>query len=375
MMPRKIVIMKETRRSLLYPDYKEGHKKLRITLELLQWKVSNGVSDKGFNELLMLIKNLLPKGNKLPATTYEAKDFVCPLGLEVQKIHACPNDCILYRRDYKDLESCPVCKASHYNIKCDDAGDIEGKSPRNKKHAKVIQWHKEECKQDDMLRHPADGSQWRKIERTYLEFTEDARNIRFGLSMDGMNLFSEMSSSHSTWPMTLCMYNLPPWLCVKRKFIMMPSLIQVPKQPGNDIDVYLQLLVEELLLLWTKGVIDPDNLTSLQDDVVQCLLSAGGVMIDPDYGMTIMDLKNTTYRDEPFVLAVDLTQVFYVKDMSTKPQKRTRKNVPLSHKEPKRHIVLPGKRKIMGVEDIADEEDYNQLDDAPPFRVEVDTSI
>ncbi|WVZ52987.1 hypothetical protein U9M48_003982 [Paspalum notatum var. saurae] len=69
-----------------------------------------------------------------------------------------------------------------------------------------------------------------------------------------MNLFSEMSSSHSTWLMTLRMYTLPPWLCVKQKFILMLELIQGPKQPGNDIDVYQQLLVEELLLLWTEGV-------------------------------------------------------------------------------------------------------------------------
>jgi hypothetical protein len=38
--------------------------------------------------------------------------------------------------------------------------------------------------------------------------------------------------------------------CMKRKFIMMPALILGPKQPGNDIDVYLRPLVEELLLLW-----------------------------------------------------------------------------------------------------------------------------
>ena len=30
----------------------------------------------------------------------------------------------------------------------------------------------------------------------------------------------------------------------------MPVLIPGPKQPGNDIDVYLRPLVEELLLLW-----------------------------------------------------------------------------------------------------------------------------
>ena len=65
-----------------------------------------------------------------------------------------------------------------------------------------------------------------------------------------MNPFGEMSSGHSTWPVTLCMYNLPPWLCMKRKFIMMPVLILGTKQPGNDIDVYLRPLVKELLLLW-----------------------------------------------------------------------------------------------------------------------------
>src|SRR5664279_640408 len=126
---------------------------------------------------------------------------------------------------------------------------------QNKEHAKLLRWHKEDRKKDAMLRHPADGSQWRKIEREFPNFAGDARNLRFGLSTDGMNPFGEQSCSHSTWPLTLCIYNLPPWLCMKRKFIMMPVLIQGPKQPGNDIDVYLRPLVEELLQLWNeKGV-------------------------------------------------------------------------------------------------------------------------
>ena len=37
-----------------------------------------------------------------------------------------------------------------------------------------------------------------------------------------------------------------------RKFIIMPVLIQGSKQPGNDIDVYLRPLVDELLQLWAK---------------------------------------------------------------------------------------------------------------------------
>ena len=115
-----------------------------------------------------------------------------------------------------------------------------------------MRWHKEERKRDGMLRHPADGSQRRNLDRAFPEFDVDARNIRLGLSTDGMNPFGEMSSSHSTWPVTVCIYNLPPWLCMKRKFIMMPVLIQGSKQPGNDIDVFLRLLVDELLQLWSE---------------------------------------------------------------------------------------------------------------------------
>ena len=47
-----------------------------------------------------------------------------------------------------------------------------------------------------------------------------------------------------------------------------------------------------------------------------------------------------------------------MKDMSIGPRKHTVK----SDDEPKRHIVLPGKRKIIGVEDISDKsEDFDQL--------------
>jgi len=47
-------------------------------------------------------------------------------------------------------------------------------------------------------------------------------------------------------------------------------------------------------------------------------VTGGGVTVDKDYEMTTVDLNNVGYKDEPFVLAVDVNQVFYVKDMSTK---------------------------------------------------------
>jgi hypothetical protein len=94
----------------LYPNCKDGNIKLGTTLELLQWKAETGLSGKGFEKLLNIMKKKLPKDNELPDSTYEAKKVICPLGLEVKKIHACINDCILYRsEEYENLEGCPVC--------------------------------------------------------------------------------------------------------------------------------------------------------------------------------------------------------------------------------------------------------------------------
>jgi hypothetical protein len=88
--------------------------------------------------------------------------------------------------------------------------------------------------------------------------------------------------------------------------------------------------------------------------------------------MTIIDLNNLGYRDEQFVLAQDVTQVFYIKNMSRKSKKGINKQTD----EAKRHIVLSGKRNIIGVEDKTDVlEDYNNFVDIPPFVVNADPCI
>ena len=102
----------------------------------------------------------------------------------------------------------------------------------------------------------------------------------------------------------------------------------------------------------------------------------GGVNVDPKYGMTTVDVKNLGYDTEPFVLANDVARVFYVKDMSSRPKKRKDKEANTSYGEPKRDIVLLGKRNIVGVEDKTDmSEDYNKFDEIPPFTVKTDPSI
>ena len=58
---------------------------LHSVLELLKLKARNGWSDKSFTDLLVLLKDMLPKANKLPCNTYRAKKLIALLALDVQK--------------------------------------------------------------------------------------------------------------------------------------------------------------------------------------------------------------------------------------------------------------------------------------------------
>nr|ABB47542.1 transposon protein, putative, CACTA, En/Spm sub-class [Oryza sativa Japonica Group] len=174
---------------------------------------------------------------------------------------------------YADLDACPVCKASRYKRK-KSVG--EGKKSKrggpakvvwylpiidrfkrifaNPNEAKLVRWHATERRNDGLLRHPADSIQWRNIDRKHKDFAANPRNMRICLCTDGMNPFGDMSSSHSTWPVLIANFNLPPWLCFKRKYIMLCLLIQGSRQPVNDIDVFLEPVIDDLEILWKEGV-------------------------------------------------------------------------------------------------------------------------
>ena len=71
----------------------------------------------------------------MPANTYRAKKLVSPFTMGVERIHACPNHYILYRRDtFKDLDKCLVCSASRYKNNAGYCGDDnQGLADRNKR--------------------------------------------------------------------------------------------------------------------------------------------------------------------------------------------------------------------------------------------------
>jgi len=47
---------------------------------MLQWNAANGVFDKGFEELLGIVKNMLPEGNELPLQRTNQKRVFALLG-------------------------------------------------------------------------------------------------------------------------------------------------------------------------------------------------------------------------------------------------------------------------------------------------------
>ena len=141
-------------------------------------KAMDGWTDKSFTELLQLLKDMLPEGNTLSNRNYEAKKkILCPMGMEYRKMHSCPNDCILYKKEYKDLRRCPRCDLSHYKVKVGQNDDID-EFTKEGPHTKVVwylpiiprlkrlfanaddiknnRWHADNTKCDGLLCHPAD---------------------------------------------------------------------------------------------------------------------------------------------------------------------------------------------------------------------------
>ena len=79
-----------------------------------------------------------------------------------------------------------------------------------------------------------------------------------------------------------------------------------------------------------------------------------GVMKDK-YGFTTIDLEQVGYREEPFVVAIQVSHVFYVWDTRNK----------------KWQVVLLRKKRVVRVENPVEEFVYNQSNEVPLF----DTSI
>nr|XP_017233077.1 PREDICTED: uncharacterized protein LOC108207129 [Daucus carota subsp. sativus] len=238
-------------------------------LKLHNWRARFGISDNAFTDLLSSVGSLLPEDHVLPVNAYEAKKTLSNLGLEYIKFHACPNECVLYRGVNESASECPKCSLSRWKLGKDGKARVNIPAkvmwyfpiiPRFKRMfksastAKLLTWHSDKRIQDGQMRHPADSPSWRNVDYRWPTFGNEPRNLRLALAADGINPHNNgLTNRYSCWPVVLITYNLPPWLCMKRKFMMLTVLVSGPHEPGNNIDVFLQPLIDDLLKLWEEG--------------------------------------------------------------------------------------------------------------------------
>ena len=252
-------------KALKHPLYKgcKNFSALTFVVKLMNIKVLNKWSDNSFEMLLKLLHEMLPEGNNCPNSYYDTRRLLCDVGLGYENIDVCQYDCALFYGENAAATVCPVCKSNRY---------VSNKIPykrlryfpitprlkrlyRSRHTAKNMRWHKEKRVEElGVLRHPADGRAWKHFDELYPDFAVDSRNVRMGLASDGFNPFSNMTTTHSMWPVILMPYNMAPWHSMHKSNYLMTLLIPGPKSPGKDFDVFLRPLVDELKLLWSNGV-------------------------------------------------------------------------------------------------------------------------
>ncbi|KAL5846310.1 hypothetical protein ACOSQ3_009834 [Xanthoceras sorbifolium] len=120
--------------------------------------------------------------------------------------------------------------------------------------ANDLTWHSTYKSQNGKMRYPVDSPAWETVDDIWPCFASEPRNLRLGLAADGVNPFRNLSSIYSCWPVVLVTYNLLPWKCMSKENLILTLLIPGPKLRGNDIDVYVQPLIDDLNELWHTGV-------------------------------------------------------------------------------------------------------------------------
>ncbi|XP_065872964.1 uncharacterized protein [Euphorbia lathyris] len=244
--------------------------KLATIVKLLHMKSFHRWTNKSFDDLLSLLREIIPNGkHTMPESYSSAKKYIRRLGLHYEKYDVCQNMCTLYWGPFANATSCQICGLSRW--KSGDSSSDNKKIPHkvlryfplkprlqrlfmSTEMASNMRWHKEKRVDDGIMRHPADSLAWKSFDDQHQIFSSDPRNVRMGLATDGFQPFGNMSSQHSIWPVILIPYNLPPWLCMKQSNLIVSMIIPGEHSPGMGIDIFLQPLISELKELWVDGV-------------------------------------------------------------------------------------------------------------------------
>src|SRR6266542_145253 len=89
-----------------------------------------------FDALVTVIGEMFPEGHVLPPNMYESKKIITALKMPYEQIHACPNQCLLFRKHYADDKYYAKCKSSRY-VEVDHG---DGQKKQLKIPAKILRY-------------------------------------------------------------------------------------------------------------------------------------------------------------------------------------------------------------------------------------------
>jgi len=119
----------------------------------------------------------------------------------------------------------------------------------NSDTARNARWAGEHKRPDGKVKDITESLGWKK-HVVDSGFFDDIRNIALGLCADGVNPFKK--SSHSAWPIVLCVLNYPPDIRSRPDMLILLGIIPGPRTPKN-ISLYLRLVVDELVAFGEPG--------------------------------------------------------------------------------------------------------------------------
>ena len=124
------------------------------------------------------------------------------LGLSYDCIGTCRNGCVLYRHEYAEINTYPMCKAARYR----NAGLLREPvkvlrhfplGPRQRRMfstpqlATLMIWHVENMSTNGRMRGPFDSLQWLHVREKHADSATDSRNIHLGMCAGGINPHSQ----------------------------------------------------------------------------------------------------------------------------------------------------------------------------------------
>ncbi|KAH6783195.1 hypothetical protein C2S52_008154 [Perilla frutescens var. hirtella] len=94
-----------------------NHSQLSVVARLMNLKSENGISEKCFDQITEFMKEIVPKNNLVPDNFYKTKRLLRGMGLPVEKIDCCMNNCMLYWKGDSALEQCSSCRAPRFQMR------------------------------------------------------------------------------------------------------------------------------------------------------------------------------------------------------------------------------------------------------------------